>query len=88
MINFFKKNHEISFESEDEANIKNLMIKIATCCTVIQFESNIKKIALIITKQKYYHIFEEEDLKKLMMSPKYWKEQDPATLKKVSDGFL
>ena len=32
-------------------------------------------------------ILDEEDLKKLMMSPKYWKEQDPATLKKVSDGF-
>lgn len=32
-------------------------------------------------------ILDEEGLKKLMMSPKYWREQDPATLKKVSDGF-
>ncbi|MBP5534840.1 MAG: hypothetical protein J6Y03_04985 [Alphaproteobacteria bacterium] len=32
-------------------------------------------------------ILDEEGLKKLMMSPKYWRDQDPATLKKVSDGF-
>ena len=30
---------------------------------------------------------DEEGLKKLMMSPKYWKEKDPAVLKKVADGF-
>ena len=32
-------------------------------------------------------ILDEDALKKLMMSPKYWRDQDPATLKKVSDGF-
>jgi hypothetical protein len=32
-------------------------------------------------------ILDEDTLKKLMMSPKYWRDQDPATLKKVSDGF-
>ena len=30
---------------------------------------------------------DEEGLKKLMMSPKYWRDQDPQTLKKVADGF-
>lgn len=30
---------------------------------------------------------DEEGLKKLVMSPQYWKDQDPAVLKKVSDGF-
>jgi hypothetical protein len=30
---------------------------------------------------------DEEGLKKLMMSPKYWRDKDPATLKKVADGF-
>ena len=34
-----------------------------------------------------HEILDEEGLKKLMMSPKYWKEQDPLTLKKVADGF-
>ncbi|MBO5997946.1 MAG: hypothetical protein J6P93_05415 [Alphaproteobacteria bacterium] len=32
-------------------------------------------------------ILDEEGLKKLMMSPKYWRDQDPGILKKVSDGF-
>ena len=32
-------------------------------------------------------MLDEEGLKKLMMSPKYWRDQDPATLKKVADGF-
>ena len=30
---------------------------------------------------------DEEGLKKLMMSPKYWRDKDPAVLKKVADGF-
>lgn len=30
---------------------------------------------------------DEEGLKKLMMSPKYWKDKDPAVLKKVAEGF-
>lgn len=30
---------------------------------------------------------DEEGLKKLMMSPKYWREKDPTTLKKVAEGF-
>ena len=30
---------------------------------------------------------DEEGLKKLMMSPKYWRDKDPDTLKKVADGF-
>lgn len=30
---------------------------------------------------------DEEGLKKLMMSPKYWKDKDPVVLKKVADGF-
>lgn len=30
---------------------------------------------------------DEEGLKKLMMDPKYWKEQNPTLLKKVADGF-
>lgn len=37
--------------------------------------------------QEADEILDEEGLKRLMMSPKYWREQDPATLKKVSDGF-
>ena len=32
-------------------------------------------------------ILDEEGLKKMMMSPRYWRDQDPAILKKVSDGF-
>ena len=32
-------------------------------------------------------VLDEEGLKKLMMSPKYWKDKDPAVLKKVADGF-
>lgn len=43
--------------------------------------------AVLKTANSSADILSEEDLKKLMMSPKYWKEQDPATLKKVSDGF-
>ena len=43
--------------------------------------------AVLKTANSSADILTEEDLKKLMMSPKYWKEQDPATLKKVSDGF-
>lgn len=30
---------------------------------------------------------DEEGLKKLMLDPKYWKEQNPELLKKVADGF-
>ena len=30
---------------------------------------------------------DEEGLKKMMMSPKYWKDKDPELLKKVADGF-
>lgn len=29
----------------------------------------------------------EDDLKALMNSPKYWREKDPATVKKVTEGF-
>ena len=29
----------------------------------------------------------EEDLKRLMQNPKYWKQQDPEWVKRVEDGF-
>ena len=66
---------------------------------VVANETNIKTVADIYSMMQSgepglmnrsaggEEILDEEGLKKLMMSPKYWKEQDPATLKKVSDGF-
>ncbi len=43
--------------------------------------------AMMPKAESVNEILDEEGLKKLMMSPKYWRDQDPSTLKKVSDGF-
>ena len=45
--------------------------------------------ALEITKRQQVRVFqkEEKELKLLMQSPKYWKEQDPETVKRVKEGF-
>ena len=34
-----------------------------------------------------YEPVSEDSLRKMMQNPKYWKEQDPALLKRVEEGF-
>ena len=41
-----------------------------------------------IKKQnKDYKSEREKELRKLMQSPKYWRDQDPETVKRVEEGF-
>lgn len=41
-----------------------------------------------IKKQnKGYKNEQEKELRKLMQSPKYWRDQDPETVKRVEEGF-
>lgn len=45
--------------------------------------------ALEITKKQQVRAFqkEEKELRNLMQDPKYWKLQDPETVKRVEEGF-
>lgn len=43
--------------------------------------------SMLPTKDGDDDILDEAGLQKLMMSPKYWKDQDPKLLQKVTRGF-
>ena len=45
--------------------------------------------ALEITKKQQVRSFQEEEkrLRMLMQDPKYWRDQDPETVKRVEEGF-
>lgn len=45
-----------------------------------------EKMLSVIGKEKTKQL-QEKELKALMQSPKYWKEQDPETVKRVNEGF-
>lgn len=59
-------------------------------------ETSIKQNEIILKLQENYFKAEEErrnskkkeeELKRLLQNPKYWRDQDPETVKRVEEGF-